>query len=169
MFNRQFIKRFSLLAVVFTAAFYFSLSNFYVNISASVPIGVYLIAGDQNIQRGDYVVFYLPETIANKVRGRPWFDEKISLLKIVSGLPGDTYGVKGGYYYINGEPVGRTSLNDKQGKPLPQLPAGEHTVRPAHFLPLGIAVNSFDSRYYGEIPLTKVKVKVVPLLTAGNN
>jgi conjugative transfer signal peptidase TraF len=166
-FFLQFFKRFFFLAAVFVAAFYLSLSNLYINISNSVPLGLYFAVGDRAIQRGDYVIFYLPESIAEQIRGRPWFDEKTSLLKIVAGLPGDTYGVTENNYYVNYKLIGRTSPTDKQGKPLPQLPAGEHTVEAAHFLPAGTAANSFDSRYYGEVPLARVKAKVVPLLTFG--
>jgi conjugative transfer signal peptidase TraF len=166
---RPLLKQLAILSVAFASALYFSVSNLYINISDSVPVGLYVKAANQTIARGDYVVFFLPDDVADQVRGRPWFDEKTSLLKTVAGLPGDTYTASGDGYYINGELIGRIFAADKQGRPLPQLPAGLHEVEQRHFLPAAAAPNSFDSRYYGQVSVAKIKSKVIPLLTLGAN
>jgi conjugative transfer signal peptidase TraF len=141
--------------------------TYYFNITNSVPIGIYKAVKTSNIEVGEYVIFDLPDSIAGGIEGRPWFDRKIPLLKKVGALEEAQFEVVNNNFFIDGKYIGPVFSTDTAGLSLPQNP-GAHIVRQDYFLPVANAIpNSFDGRYYGDIPISKIRAVVKPLLVKG--
>ena len=96
--------------IIFITILYLCMGTiFYKNISPSAPRGIYMIAPNQNLDYGDFVVVKLPVDvpILNVQKGYP-------MIKKVQGLPGDVYrvgedaveihGRKYKIYHMNGLP-----------------------------------------------------------------
>jgi len=114
------------------------------NVTSSLPLGLYRIAPvTQPLWRGALVTFTLPATLRlHRLLG--------SFTKPVAGLPGDVVCVRGGHLFVEGVDYG------------PVLDEG-----PVHLFAEGTCVTvgegevftasptprSYDSRYYGSIPL----------------
>jgi len=126
-----------------------------VNLTPSLPKGMYaLCPGTPG--KGDFVVFCLQGEFADLARERGYLESGSCpsglrpLLKIVAGLPGDA---------IPGDLAVRSV--DSQGRAMP-------SVLPEGIIPSGMALlladhpGSFDSRYFGLVPLEKLqRVKAV--------
>ena len=137
------------------------------------------IISNNDVQRGDVVVFRLPK------------DDSVDYIKRVIGLPGDRLQMIDGVLNINGEPVKRERISDfvtdEDGGGLKRikrwretLPNGVsyttldlvdngfydntpvYTVPPGHFFMMGDnRDNSSDSRSWGFLPTDHVVGKVV--------
>jgi type IV secretory pathway protease TraF len=95
---------------------------------------------------------------------REWMQPGEMLLKHVGALAGDSYYVDNRCFYVNGHYIGPISTHDSQGQPLPEIRGG-FVVKDGHFLPVaGRRPNSFDGRYVGEVSLSSIKDKVIPLI-----
>jgi conjugative transfer signal peptidase TraF len=126
--------------------------RFYVNLTPSVPRGLYLVDTHQRDPvTGSYVLFTPPDAAAAILYGRGYLRPGAPLVKQVHGLPGDAYCVTDQAIRIAGQVLGPVSLIDSKGRPLPRL-RGCFTVPDASFLPLGLGLpNSFDGRYFGAV------------------
>ena len=137
---------------------------FYINTTASEPIGIYLVK-EGEIRKGDLVVFKVPENAESIIYGRKFLQPPALLLKEVYALPGERYKITDIYIYVNGCQVGRVYEKDSRGMLLPKL-RGDFTVREDHFLTLATyKETSLDSRYFGDIAKELIVAKVIPLLT----
>jgi len=72
----------------------------------------------------------------------------------------------------HGQPVrvnGKVRPNTVAKPHLPAWPDGDYRVEPGTiWLLSGYSENSFDSRYFGPVPVSHVRTKAVPLLTNGD-
>lgn len=134
------------------------------NATDSMPKGIYVLLAAKDFRRGDIVLFPPPGQIAALCQTRRYVDDKTLFLKYVAALEGDRYYKKAQDFYIESRMIGRISSADRQGRELPQLGEGFKIVSPGYFLPVSFAERSFDARYYGEVPLSAVQYKAVPLL-----
>lgn len=110
------------------------------------------------VERGDIVVFNIPETADN--------DEKV-LIKRVIGLPGETISVKSGIVYIN-----ERSLNEPYIFEKPKDDFGPYVIPDDSLFVMGDNRNkSYDSRYWGPLPISnligKAEVRYYPLKEIG--
>ncbi|VBB08466.1 peptidase s24/s26a/s26b/s26c [Lucifera butyrica] len=137
--------------------------QYYFNLTNSVPIGIYKVVPGSTVGIGEYVVFDLPDRIANQIEGRSWYDRNIPLIKRVEGLPGDQFEIRNYGFFINDSYIGPVFQADTAGLPLPQ-DHGVHTVRPGRFLPVAADIpNSFDGRYYGDVATSQIRAIVKPI------
>jgi len=142
-------------ALIFGATVLGISAGYRMNVTASLPIGVYRVSPvHRQLRRGDLVTFTLPASLRLHRFLR-------SFTKPVAGLPGDQVCVEDSQLLINGEDYG------------PVLPDA-----PAHALEDGVCVTvgegyvftastyprSYDSRYYSAIPLASVQ-RSTPVLT----
>lgn len=135
------------------------------NMTASMPVGLYLILPDTEFKNGDIVSFVPPKEAAALALERGWLEEKANFLKTVGALPGDSYTVTDKAIYINGAYIGPIYSADSKARPMPKL-RGTYVVQDGHFLPVAACQpRSFDGRYFGEVPLSAVRCRVYPLLT----
>lgn len=142
---------------------------FYINITQSEPQGIYKIVecdSALDLKKGEFIIVDVPENMQPIIYGRNWALPGTPLIKQVGAIAGDEYTVTDTEFYINQNDIGPIAKIDRQGEPLPQLEKGTKKVSQGHILAISTYHNrSFDSRYMGEIQMSKVRTKVVPLLT----
>ena len=150
----------SLLLVFVTFVFVFGRKILLVNISPSVPVGLYVVNPfKKNLSYGDLVRFCGPRWIVkrqyvpasqNCSYGRP------ALMKRVEGLPGDTIENRAGRIFVNGKITKAVALRaDSHGNPVPQI--GKLVVRDNEFFPLStFNVRSLDGRYFGAVDRKRI-------------
>jgi len=136
--------------------------SYYLNLSPSVPLGVYRIAPPATLAAGDLVVFDPPEGTQPYIYGRRWLPDGWPLIKYVGALAGETFSVEGASFYINNRYIGTVYDRDDEGRTLPKI-TGTHTVEPGMFLPVSPYSRSFDGRYFGTVPVNSIKGKASPL------
>ena len=163
------MKKNFILLILFGITFYSILGAdalFYINVSKSLPRGLYMKIPSKNLEVGDYVVYEPPPTVKNIVEKNHWNDGDVRYFsKKVGAVGGDTYEIKSnGDFFVNGKFYAKTLEEDGMGNKLPKL-RGKFKVPDGYFLPLGIAEKSFDGRYTGVIAESRVKSRVIPIWT----
>jgi len=164
---RQTIAIMTVIAIMIALQFYPFPERYCVNLSSSVPRGLYRIntVFPTDIKHGDLVIFDPPRAAYPFVYGRGWLPTGWPLLKYVGALSGDTYTITAGRLYIDGKNTGPVFSRDSEGKPLPFI-KGTVKVKPMEFLPVSTHItHSFDGRYFGAVPLSSIKGKAHPVWT----
>jgi conjugative transfer signal peptidase TraF len=111
--------------------------------------------------RGKLVEFCLPEDVAAFAEARGYIShgscpgDAESLGKIVTGMPGDVVTV---------DPAAALKT-DSAGRPMEHFPFGPYRVRAGEVWVHGAARNSFDSRYFGPVPIANIRATLEPLVT----
>jgi conjugative transfer signal peptidase TraF len=136
--------------------------SYYLNLSPSVPLGVYRLTSLGTLAVGDLVVFDPPEGTQPYIYGRGWLPNGWPLIKYVGALAGETFSIEGASFYINNKYKGTVYDRDDEGRTLPKI-TGYHTVEPGMFLPVSPYSRSFDGRYFGTVPVNSIKGKASPL------
>lgn len=136
---------------------------FYLNLSSSMPRGLYRVTPPGTIKRGERVIFSPPGWAQPFIYGRRWLPQGWPILKYVGALEGDTYCVQGKAFLVNQKYTGPVFVKDGEGRAL--YPAiGRHLVEKNSFLPVSTHIpNSFDGRYFGTVPLSAIKGKASPV------
>ena len=131
---------------------------FTVNISPSVPVGLYrFVSLEGPLQRGD--LLHLPA-----VRfGHSWcLPQVLPLLKPVAGVPGDLVCVQPEGVWVQGEAYGAV-YQEHRGNPLPVF-WGCHVVGAGEVFVASHEPKSLDGRYFGMTHVEDVR-RAVPLWT----
>jgi conjugative transfer signal peptidase TraF len=131
-----------------------------------MPVGIYLTVPFGEVKRGDYVIFFMPEHIKPQIDGRRWaLQYNVPIVKRVMGISNDQFTVTDREITINGQYIGPVFLEDSEGLSMPRL-RGTFRIEQGMILPISDYSNrSFDGRYFGTIPVSEIKAKVIPLLT----
>jgi conjugative transfer signal peptidase TraF len=139
----------------------------------SVPVGIWWIHTGA-ISRGEYVKACLPQKIANVGIARGYLsrgscspEKVVPVIKRVIALPGDVVVVDANEVRVNGVsiPISRRRRLDSGGRPIPSSVHLGTSVVPADRVWLfGEIPLSWDSRYYGAIPMSSIRGVAVPLL-----
>lgn len=133
--------------------------------SASAPPGLYLLTYRQPA-RGDWVVACLPRHLGLFGRRRGYLaagrcpGDAVEVLKRVAALPGDRVEVSSSGLVVEGEALRRTRRRtvDSAGRPIPQIAAGTRRVAAGTvWLYSSQVPTSWDSRYFGAVPLAGVR------------
>jgi conjugative transfer signal peptidase TraF len=88
------------------------------------------------------------------------------LLKPVAAIAGDIVRVTAAGIAVNGAPLPNSAAlrRDSAGRPLSPLPPGLYRVRPGSvWLVSSYAAKSFDSRYFGPVPVADIRDLARPL------
>lgn len=135
------------------------------NASASAPIGLYLRRDESAVSRGDLVLVEPPRDLAIFADERRYLPVGVPLIKRVLALSGSTICGHGDTVTIGGKAVLRRLKQDGQNRPLPSW-SGCHRLGSAEvFLAIESVPGSFDGRYFGPLPVTTIKGRLVPLWT----
>lgn len=144
---------------------------------SSTPAGIYQMRPASRLSRGELVAACLPLNIASFAISRGYLavsplsdcsEHAAPIGKRVLALPGDEVEVAPASIAINGQRFANsaTASRDSRGRNLPHMPAGEYRVPPGSIWLFGFNDSrSFDSRYYGPVPLSSIQSTAVPLLT----
>ncbi|KXF79415.1 peptidase [Paramesorhizobium deserti] len=136
------------------------------NASASVPVGLYRIVPADQLDVTDLAVVMPPDDLAGFLDERRYLPKGLPLLKRVLALAGTTVCRNGAEITAYGMTYGKARERDGQGRPLPVW-QGCRTLRAGEvFLMNWDCPDSFDSRYFGPLPLTTVVGRAIPLWTA---
>lgn len=132
---------------------------FLINITPSLPRGIYIMSSPKNIKRGDLVVFEVPE----KIKNNKYVPSMCKvMLKEVGALSNDKVEVKNKILYINNKKYGKIFEKDLSGEKLEQIEKLQPTTE--EFLPLAPRWNSWDGRYWGTIELKNIRKKATLLI-----
>ena len=88
--------------------------------------------------------------------------------KIVGALPGDIVEIEPGWVAVNGARFARSRVatHDSGHRPLPHVAWGSHRVAAGQVWLFGFNDRrSWDSRYFGPIPLANVSGEIKPVVT----
>ena len=144
------------------------------NISPSAPLGLYRMV-DQPAVRGVLVAACVPPAAARLARERGYLaggscpGGTQPVLKRIGAVPGDVVDLELDGLAVNGTrlPDSESAVSDSRGRPLPHAPWGRTVVAPGEVWLIGIeTTRSWDSRYFGPVPLDHVHA-VRPVLTLG--
>ncbi|MBU1386942.1 MAG: conjugative transfer signal peptidase TraF [Proteobacteria bacterium] len=177
-FNKKRFKKVSLISVsvfsivVITGCIFYQ-TGFRINLTSSLPLGIWKIDKSfARIEKGDYVWFTPTKKIADFALKRGYLEKNtncennaIPLLKIVYGLPGDKYSFHQNAIRINNVPVKNLKRRetDSKDRPMPKISNG--IIRENQLFVLTMHSHSYDSRYYGTIPIENVIGTAKPILT----
>lgn len=140
---------YSFMALVCLASFSILCRQFVVvNITSSLPRGIYAYERGKTPAKGAYVVFDLPKNIpAHRLaETRGYLTSGRKLQKRVAAMPGDSYTLP------------HSCERDSQGRQLPHYEPMQGKVPRGMAVVLGLTSRSFDSRYFGPVPLKILKV-----------
>lgn len=135
--------------------------QFILNLSSSVPLGVYFLNGSENYMRGDLVLFDVPDNAKSLIYGRGFLPEGWPLIKKIGALPGDRVCIDE-TLTINGTILGPVLKADNKSRALPQM-RGCFSVAPGYFFPIATTARTIDGRYFGPVAINTIKGKATPI------
>ncbi|PCD02222.1 hypothetical protein COC42_12255 [Sphingomonas spermidinifaciens] len=137
------------------------------NVSASVPVGLYLARPASNLKRGDLVAAHAPAPVALLMAHRGYLPSRVPMLKHVAATAGQRVCRTGLMVSIDGEHVAEARPRDRMGRPLPSW-SGCRTLGAGEvFLLNPASAASFDGRYSGPIPARGIIGVMTPLWLPG--
>jgi conjugative transfer signal peptidase TraF len=156
----------------------FSEFGFVFNFTHSAPFGIYRPA--QEPTRPSHgnkpYAFFCPDQRWPGLKNNPNTrhnlgtcpDGYAALLKPVVAWPGDAVTTSPAGVVVNGTPVPNSAplMRDSLGRELHPYPYGKHQVLAGQiWVVSSYSAKSFDSRYFGPVPLNSVREWVRPLIT----
>jgi conjugative transfer signal peptidase TraF len=140
---------------------------------SAAPAGVYRIAGHE-VRRGELVAACLPISVAKLGLARgylragdcPGNAEPVD--KVIGALPGDLLDIEPTSVSVNGVrfPGSKTASRDSAGLPLAHVAWGKRRVAPGEVWLFGFNDRrSWDSRYFGPVPLAAIRGELKPVVT----
>jgi conjugative transfer signal peptidase TraF len=144
-----------------------------VNLSGSMPIGLYRVSGGPPV-KGAIVLACLPADVARFARARGYVPNgrcpgrTAPIGKVVLAMAGDSVEVTAEGLLLNGRPVRNTKplSVDAAGRSLRRFPDGTYVVgRDEVWLYSPYSKRSFDSRYFGPLAVSCIRSRVLRLWT----
>jgi conjugative transfer signal peptidase TraF len=149
----------------------FQFGHVRVNASASLPIGLYRTTSDESAR----LIEFCPAEPFGSLSASRNYREKGNcpdgaqpLMKPIVAISGDSIEVKPTGVAVNGRLLPNSAARpfDTQNRPLPHWPFGEYRVVPGRVWVIStFNRRSFDSRYFGPIPVSSIRAHLRPLLT----
>ena len=143
------------------------------NTDSAAPAGVYRVVS-REVRRGELVAACLPFDIAQQglrlgyLRTGPCAGDAEPVGKIAGALPGDIVDIERDSIAVNGHRIAHiaVALRDRKGRTLAHAPWGTHRVPTGEVWLFGFNDRrSWDSRYFGPIPLSNVRGQLEPICT----
>ncbi len=134
-----------------------------INMSESLPKGIYYQSEMLDLDRGDLVLFR-HATADSLGKSRGYIRNGAQLGKRIAAIPGDRISV-GERVIVNGVRIsGPAQPYDSMGRPMEWF-CYSGVVPQGSLFVLGVTPDSFDSRYYGFVRKTDITHTLQPLLT----
>jgi conjugative transfer signal peptidase TraF len=132
------------------------------NASASAPIGLYRVLPGKPV-RGNLVLVHTPDSVRQLAAERGYLPQNVPLVKRVAALDGDIVCAADDVISVNGRVVAERLARDRLGRPLPTW-SGCHLLDGGEaFLLMEGRTDSFDSRYFGPVPMPAIIGRLAPL------
>lgn len=145
-----------------------------INTTPSEPIGLWRLTALPSYRVGDVVSACAPPTVAIvEAHARGYIlsghcpGGVAPILKPIAAVAGDVVTISAAGVQVNGRWVSHTPLarTDHEHRPLYPAFIGPQTVRAGYvFLVSDYSPRSYDSRYFGEIPVADVRYRATPVL-----
>jgi conjugative transfer signal peptidase TraF len=123
-------------------------------VTDSMPRGLYLVRPAAAFARGDVVLLEPPPAVAPLMIGRGWLGAGMKLLKPIAAAAPDEVCLRDRQVYINGRAVAPVFAADRSDRPLPRLDLCRRLAAGEVFLLSTRTPYSFDSRYFGPVETT---------------
>ncbi|MGX9943100.1 S26 family signal peptidase [Bradyrhizobium denitrificans] len=135
------------------------------NASASVPIGLYRIVPGNDVDVTDLAVVMPPDELAAFLDERGYLPRGLPLIKRVLALGGTRICRRGSAIIAYDGIYGQAFARDTRGRPLPDW-QGCRTLHDGEaFFMNWDSPDSFDSRYFGPLPVTTIVGRAIPVWT----
>ncbi|ARS71013.1 S26 family signal peptidase [Sinorhizobium meliloti] len=135
------------------------------NASASAPIGLYRVEPVEQLDVTDLAVVMPPDELASFLDQRGYLPKGVPLLKRVLALSGTKVCRYGKAISAYGMVYGEALERDSRGRPLPVWQGCITIEKGQAFFMNWEVPDSLDGRYFGELPLSTVIGRAVPLWT----
>jgi conjugative transfer signal peptidase TraF len=138
-------------------------SRLTVNVTTSMPRGLYWLRRSGSLRRGAPVYLAVPGGIRPLVDARRYLPPDFRLLKRVVAMPGDHVCTDNHRYVVGDQLLSLIASRDQAGRPLNPFPFCS-TVPPGAAFVAAHGESSLDSRYFGPVSLNDLTL-AVPLWT----
>ncbi len=161
-------KLVALVMIAFVASSILFGHRLIVNRTHSLPVGLYYWS-DVPIRKGSIVLFKPDHSTPLEQLGieRGYEARELPLLKRVVALAGDVVSVSSSGVSINGQllPNSASLFHDEAGRPLAMAQLDHSRLGTDQGFLMGVTPTSWDSRYFGPVPLSRCSGSFVPILT----
>lgn len=166
-FRKLIIAIWVFIFIVLGTVFIFRIKNYILNISQSLPIGIYQKIDSYDYKIDDYVIVKVPEEYKEFIYSRGYMgtDELSAktMLKKIKGINGDSFEViEGSLIKNNTEIIAKVLSKDSKGRELPKI--SKIILKNGEYFLLGEHPHSLDSRYLGKFQEKDILYKVRPIL-----
>lgn len=118
------------------------------NVSASAPVGLYLVGSPDHVRAGETVIAWTPEPARALAAERHYLPSNVPLVKRVAAVAGDRVCAIGEAIWVNGRHAGARRAVDGADRPMPAWTGCRELESGEYFL-LMENPDSFDGRYFG--------------------
>ena len=139
-------------------------ARFTLNVTTSMPRGLYRLAPSRPIERGTVVFLPVPAAVSSLVAERHYLPSNFGLLKRVVAMAGDRVCTEEHRYVVGDRLISPIADHDHAGRPLAPFPFCS-TVPPGDAFLAAAGDASLDSRYFGPVSLDDL-TPAVPLWTS---
>ena len=147
------MKKIILIFIIFIGCLLSQRNKYIINPSKSLTRGIYKTFPVETINKGDIVVFNIPNDIKKMAKEREYIlKDAQTLMKIVAATKDDIVTIEKDELFINGISWGKMAYKDSHLRRLD--PKNEKELQPKsddEYLLLSKVRNSFDGRYIGII------------------
>jgi conjugative transfer signal peptidase TraF len=137
------------------------------NASASVPVGLYAVHPAGRLTDGELLVVRPPAPLAQFMAARRYLALGVPLIKHVAALPGQIVCRTGDIITINSDAKAAALDRDTRGRELPVW-QGCRTIQLHEVFLMNASIpDSFDGRYFGQVPDSTIIGNATPLWLPG--
>ncbi len=155
----------AVVVVIISLLFIHFLFN-HLSFSATDSVGYhlfYITKHFKKLKRWDYVLFPMPKTHVKEIQKEIKTFKTIVLVKQAACLPGDNLTVKGRKFYCNKIYLCTAKKIALNGEKLSHFKFNG-IIPKGYFFAFGSNINSYDSRYYGLVPIKNIISVATPIL-----
>ncbi len=138
----------------------------HLSFSATDSVGYhlfYITNHFKKIKRWEYVLFPIPKSNIREIQNELKTFKTRILVKQVACLPGDRLSVRGRRFYCNGKYLCTAKIKALDGEKIKHFKFNGKIPK-GYFFAYGKDKNSYDSRYYGLVPIKNIISIAKPIL-----